>query len=78
MSPRAAAAKGDADFDLEIAGQTLVGHVAKTATWEDVQNVKLGRIQLGKAGKYTVKVRPNDAATWKAINLGPVRFNKKG
>ena len=35
-------------------------------------------IELEKAGKYTAKVRPHDAVTWKAINLGPVQLKKKG
>ena len=77
VTARASAAKGNVDLDLEIAGQTLLGHFQKTSNWEDTQSIKLGHIELEKAGKYTVKARPHDAKSWKAINLGPVSLKKK-
>ena len=78
VSARYSAAKGDSEFEFEVAGQKLVGHAVKTSGWDDVQNVKLGRIEFETAGKYTASVRRPAGSKSKAVNLGPVQLRKKG
>jgi alpha-L-fucosidase len=71
---RVSAAGDEQLFDLEAAGQTLVGRAPKTAKADDLRSLTLGRILIDKAGVYTIKVRPHDATTWKGMNYGIMRF----
>ena len=38
--------------------------------------VKLGKVEIPQAGKFTLVVRPHDAKHWKAINLASVKLAK--
>jgi alpha-L-fucosidase len=77
VTVRCSAAKAAGEFDVEVAGKTLAAQAAKTSAWDDYQVLKLGRVEIPQAGKYTVAVRPHDAATWKPINLAYVKLSKK-
>lgn len=61
-----------AEFVVEIAGQQVCAKAPQTGSWTRFQNVDLGRIQIKQAGEQTVKIRPKDAKTWKAMNLRSV------
>ncbi len=60
---------GGSDFAVEIAGQQLVGHAAKTGSWEQYAEVNLGTVEIKTPGVIQVKVHPKDPATWKPINM---------
>ena len=64
------------EFEVEIAGHVLVGTAPKTASWEEFETVKLGKVEIPQAGKFTLVVRPHDAKHWKAINLASVKLAK--
>jgi alpha-L-fucosidase len=65
------------EFVVEVAGQKLAGTVQRTGTWADFKPVEAGTIEVKKAGKQEVAVRPKDAASWKAINLQKVTFTRQ-
>ena len=56
-------------FVVEAAGKTIDCVVKSTGAWNRFAQVEIGTIEFAQAGVHTVKVRPRDAATWKAINL---------
>ncbi|MCY3022071.1 MAG: DUF5010 C-terminal domain-containing protein, partial [Planctomycetota bacterium] len=62
----------ESEFVLEVAGQQLTGKVTQTGGWSNFRAVDLGQVEIKQAGEQLVKVRPRDAATWKAINLASV------
>ena len=54
---------------IEAAGQSLSGAVAVTGAWDKFQAADVGTLEIKEPGVVEVKVRPKDAASWKAINL---------
>ncbi|MBV9469380.1 MAG: hypothetical protein JOZ57_09045, partial [Abitibacteriaceae bacterium] len=73
---RYAAANDASALVVEIAGQQLAGNAAKTAGWEDFQNLNLGQVEIKQAGQQVVKVRPRDAASWHPINLVSLKLTR--
>ena len=65
----AAAAKGDTELVVEIAGKKLVGRATKTASWEEYAPIDFGTVDLPNAGVIEVTVHAKDRKAWKAINL---------
>jgi alpha-L-fucosidase len=63
---------------VEVAGQQVAAVVPATQGFGDFHVFRAGRIQVRQAGQQTIKVRPRDAATWKAINLRFVTLKKVG
>ena len=63
-------------FVLEVAGQSLPGKAKQTGAWDTFANADLGVIDIKQAGVQMVKVRPQDTATWQAMNLRSVRLSK--
>lgn len=72
-----AAANGDTVLVVEVGGQKTEGKVEKTRNWDDFKLVKLGQLKLVKAGTVNLKVRPRDAASWKAINLRSLELTRQ-
>ncbi|MCX7819846.1 MAG: alpha-L-fucosidase [Kiritimatiellae bacterium] len=59
---------------IEAAGQTLRANIPPTRAWDVFRTFEAGRLRVETAGVYEVRVRPLDAATWRAINLRSVRL----
>jgi len=66
----------DSEFVLEVAGQQLSGKVPTTRSFQDFQTFEVGKVDVKAAGEQVVKLRPKDAATWKAINLRTLKMSK--
>jgi len=64
----------DSEFVVEVAGQSLTGKASQTGGWAEFRTLDLGLLEVKQPGEQTVKVRPRDAKTWKAINLRSVRL----
>ena len=59
-----------ADRQVEIAMTPASDTPAPTeAAWGSFANVEVGTVTIPAAGDYTIALRPQDAATWKPINL---------
>ncbi|MHB8524103.1 MAG: alpha-L-fucosidase, partial [Limisphaerales bacterium] len=69
-----AAANGETEFVVEVAGLEMAARVPQTRSWDDLQIVNLGAIQLSKPTELTVSAHARDAATWRAMNLAFVKF----
>ena len=54
---------------METAGQQLPGKAPQTGAWTEFRETDVGQLKIEQPGDQTLKVRPKDAATWKAINL---------
>ena len=67
-----AAGKGESQFVVEVGKEAVTGKAPKTDSWETYQTVSVGKVEVKEPGEVTVKVRANDASTWKAINLASV------
>ena len=76
VTARCATTVGPTELVVEMAGKELVGKVPRTPSWDDYETVALGKAQVTQAGEAVVKVRPRDAATWKAVNLRRVSLKK--
>ena len=68
-SASTATINGDVEFIVEAAGQQLSGKAPQTGAWSEFRQTDVGQLKIEQAGDQTIKVRPKDAATWKAINL---------
>ena len=69
-----ASTNGDIEFVVEAAGQQLTGKAPQTDTWSEYRETDVGQLKLEQPGDQIIKVRPKDAATWKAINLRFVKL----
>jgi alpha-L-fucosidase len=67
-----AAAAGESEFDVDVAGHKLAGTAPDTGGWDRFQTVDLGEVEIEEAGELEIAVRPRAAATWKPINLRSV------
>lgn len=65
----AASPNGDIPFVVEVGGQVAAGVAARTAGWDDFVAVNLGSVLVQAPGQLQVRVRPQAAAQWHAINL---------
>jgi len=59
----------DAQFAVELAGQTLTATAPNTGSWDKFETVTLGTITLPQAGELPVSCKARNAQTWKATNL---------
>ena len=59
----------DAQFAVEVAGQTLTATAPNTGSWDKFETVTLGTITLPQAGELPVSCKARNAQTWKATNL---------
>jgi alpha-L-fucosidase len=69
VSASTASLNDGVEFVVEVAGQQLTGKVPQTGNWSEFHETAVGQLKLDQPGDQTLKVRPKDAATWKAINL---------
>ena len=47
----------DAQFAVEVAGQTLTAAVPNTGSWDKFETVTVGQIKVQQAGELTVRPR---------------------
>jgi len=66
----------DAQFAVEVAGQTFTATAPNTGSWDKFETVALGRINTSQAGELSVTCKARNAQTWKAINLARLEFTK--
>ncbi len=71
VAVRCATVHADALLVLEVGETKTECKPPKASSWADFREVDLGTIEL-PAGEVTVKARPRDAESWKAINLANV------
>ena len=69
VSASAATVNGEAEFVVEAAGQQLTSKAPQTGDWAEFREADVGQLKIEQPGDQTLKVRPKDAASWKAINL---------
>ena len=74
VSATIASANGDAEFQLEAAGQKLNGKVFRTAGWDKFATADIGTVEIKQAGNFTVVLRAKDLVAWQAINLNSVHL----
>jgi alpha-L-fucosidase len=74
VSASTATVNGDIEFAVEAAGQQLTGTAPQTGGWSAFRETDIGQIKIEQPGDQTIKVRPKDAATWKAINLRSIKL----
>ena len=67
-----AAVSTGSEFVVEVGGRQIASNAPDTGGWDRFRRVELGQIEIQQPGAVVVKVRPKDAATWKAINLGAI------
>ncbi len=67
----------DAQFVVELAGQTLTATAPNTGSWDKFEPVPLGRVNIPQAGELPVSCKARDAQTWKAINLVRIELMKQ-
>jgi alpha-L-fucosidase len=64
----------DASFAIEVGGETISARAPMTGAWDSFKTIDLGQIKIKQPGDLVVKVRAQDAATWKAINLNSIQL----
>ncbi len=69
VSASTASVNDEVEFVVEAAGQHITGKAPQTGNWAEFRETDVGQLKLEHPGDQTLKVRPKDAATWKAINL---------
>jgi alpha-L-fucosidase len=69
VSASTASPNGDVEFVVESASQQLPGKTTQTGSWTEFRETDIGQLKIEQPGDQTIKVRPKDAASWKAINL---------
>jgi len=74
VSATIASANGDAEFQLEAAGQKLNGKVFRTAGWDKFAKADIGTVEIKQAVNFTVVLRAKDLVAWQAINLNSVHL----
>jgi alpha-L-fucosidase len=74
VSASCAAANGPSAVVVEIAGQKVEAQVPATGAWDKYTQVAAGSIEIQQPGPQTLKIRPRDVQTWKAINLRSIKL----
>ena len=74
VSASTASPNGDVEFLVEAASQQLPGKASQTGSWAEFRETDIGQLKIEQPGDQTIKVRPKDAASWKAINLRFVKL----
>jgi alpha-L-fucosidase len=67
----------NARLAVEVAGQTLVGTVPNTGSWDNFETVTLGWVRVPQAGEMPVRCKAPDVPTWKALNLARLEWVKR-
>ena len=63
---------------VEVGDQKLAVKIPPTGEWDKFQTVSAGQVEIKQPGVLLIKVRAQDAATWKAINLRQVKVEPVG
>ena len=69
VSASTASPNGDVEFIVEAASQQLPGRTTQTGSWTEFRETDIGQLKIEQPGDQTIKLRPKDAGSWKAINL---------
>ena len=57
------------DFAVEAAGQQVTAHAPDTGGFDRFAMAEVGQIEIKEPGDMVISIRPQNPATWKAINL---------
>jgi alpha-L-fucosidase len=74
VSATVATPNAGAGFVVAVGGENISAQAPVTGSWEEFQTFELGQIQIQQPGNLMVKVRAQDTASWKAINLNSVQL----
>jgi alpha-L-fucosidase len=69
VSASTASPNGDVEFVVEAGSQQLPGKTTQTGSWTEFRETDIGQLKIEQPGDQTIKLRPKDAGSWKAINL---------
>jgi len=69
---QANAGRGGSQFELAVGDSKLAGTIRHTAGWDEYVYVKLGEIDVPKAGRYTVSIRPTRQVDGRLGNVAAV------
>ena len=75
VSASAASPNGDVEFIVESASYQIPAKTTQTGSWAEFRETDIGQLKIEQSGDQTIKVRPKDAASWKAINLRFIRLS---
>ena len=62
-------------FDLTIAQKKISCAIAATGSYDKFEQVRLGTVEIDKAGEYSLKVNPRKKK-WAPINLQSIALSK--
>ena len=62
-------------FIVETASYQIPAKTTQTGSWTEFRETDIGQLKIEQPGDQTVKVRPKDAASWKAINLRLIKLS---
>jgi len=68
---------GGSQFELTVGEATLHGTIRHTKSWTDFVWVKVGQVEVPKAGAYTVTLRPTKQVEGRLGNVQAVALGKK-
>lgn len=60
-------------LNIEVGGQIIPATIEQTGDYNQYREMTLGKVTIGKAGKYTIALRPT-AGKWAAVNLRQIRL----
>ena len=75
VSASAASPNGDVEFIVESASSQIPAKTTQTGSWAEFRETDIGQLKIEQSGDQTIKVRPKDAASWKAINLRFIKLS---
>lgn len=68
---------GPTSFDVSAAGRTLSSGPVVTPGYHVYKTASLGMLQILRAGRYTLTVKPHDPAHWGAMNIHSLALRKE-
>ncbi len=75
VSATVATLHADARLVVEVGAENLRAQAPVTGSWDKFETIDLGQVQVKQPGPLVVKVRAQDASSWKAINLNSVQLS---
>lgn len=72
VTAETAAMSHDVAFAVDAGGAVAAGKAPLTGAWTNYVKTAAGRLAISATGEVEVTMRPQDAKTWKAINLRAV------
>jgi alpha-L-fucosidase len=78
VSAEVAVLGGDANFVVEVGGQSLNARVPATGGWDRFATTELGTVDLKSPGRLEVKVRSTEGVDWHPINLHALTVTPAG